>query len=335
MKPNAASNAFRGLLWPLVGLGALLLFNLCFVDNFFTLKFADGRLTGTLVDILNRGSEVAILAIGMTLVIATGGVDLSVGSLMAIAGAICAMLITVAHWSFGAALGVSLAATTLMGGLNGLLIARLSLQPIVATLVFMVAGRGIAMLLTGGQVITFETPAFVYLANGSFLGLPFAITLTALVYLVAWAVTRRTAIGWFVEAVGDGERASRLCGVPARLIKTLVYAASGLCAGLAGLLATSNIKAADVALIGETKELDAIFAVIVGGTALTGGRFTLAGSLIGALLIRTLTVTMYGMGVPPAVAPVPKALVILAVCLAQSEQFRARFAAVFRRRAAA
>ena len=122
---------------------------------------------------------------------------------------------------------------------------------------------------------------------------------------------------------------SRFCGAPTRLIKVLVYAFSGICAALAGLIATSNIKAADSSRVGELMELDAIFAVVVGGTALTGGRFTLCGSMIGALLIQTLTTTMYNLGMPPAIAPVPKAVVIVLACLLQSSAFRRHIHGVF------
>jgi simple sugar transport system permease protein len=145
-------------------------------------------------------------------------------------------------------------------------------------------------------------------------------------------VTRRTAIGLFLESIGDNEKAARYCGVNTAFLKIVVYAFSGLCAGLAGLIATSNIKAADSSRVGEMMELDAIFAVVVGGAALTGGRFMLVGSMIGALLIQTLTTTMYNLGVPPAVAPVPKAVVIVAVCLLQSPKFRNEILQVFRRK---
>ena len=137
-------------------------------------------------------------------------------------------------------------------------------------------------------------------------------------------MTRKTAVGLFLESVGDNERAARFCGINVPLVKIIVYACSGLCAGIAGLIAASNIKAADSSRVGEMMELDAIFAVVVGGTPLTGGRFTLVGSVIGALLIQTLTTSMYNFGVPPAVATVPKAVVIVAVCLMQSEKFRSR-----------
>ena len=310
------------LLWPLVGLGLLLLFNLIFSDNFFDLKILDGRLYGTPVDIFHQGSDVMLLAMGMTLVIATGGVDLSVGSIMAITGAVAAVLVTQAQMSLAGILAASLAIAAFAGFCNGLLVAFAGIQPIIATLILMVAGRGVAMLLTGGQIITLNDPAFIFIGTGQFLGLPFTITIVAVVLLATLAAVRKTAAGLFLEAVGGNERAAGYSGVNTRSVKSLAYIYSGFCAGVAGLIATSNIKAADSSRVGEMMELDAIFAVVVGGTALTGGRFTLVGSVIGALLIQTLTTTMYNLGVAPAVAPVPKALVIIAVCLVQSAAFR-------------
>ncbi|MFC1600965.1 ABC transporter permease [Candidatus Sumerlaeota bacterium] len=321
------------LLWPILGLLALLYFNLfyaLFYDNsFFLIEIRDGHLYGTLIDILNQGSKLMLLAIGMTLVIASGGVDLSVGSIMAIAGALAAVLVTQATHSFGTIMLLALTVAALAGLFNGVLVSWIGIQPIVVTLILMVAGRGIAMLITGGQVITFEHPTFLFLGNGHFLGLPFTFTLVVLTFLAAVLLTRKTAAGLFIEAIGDNETASRFAGINTRLVKVLVYGFCGLCAGMAGLIAASNIKAADAGRVGEMMELDAIFAVIVGGTALTGGRFSLVGSIIGALLLQTLTTTMYNLGVPPAITPVPKAIVIVLVCLFQSEDFRGELNAVF------
>jgi simple sugar transport system permease protein len=330
-----ASFTGGGLLWPLLSLAALLLFNLLWQPAFFKLVVQDGHLYGTPVDVLNQGSKVMLLALGMTLVIATGGVDLSVGSIMAIAGALAAVLVLSAGMPFVAALGICLVAGALLGAWNGVLVTALRIQPIIATLILMVVGRGIAMLISGGQIITFEDPAFVFFGNGHFLGLPFTVTIVALAFAATALLTRKTAIGLFIEAAGDNERASRFCGAPTRLIKVLVYAFSGVCAAVAGLIATSNIKAADSSRVGELMELDAIFAVVVGGTALTGGRFTLLGSVIGALLIQTLTTTMYNLGMPPAIAPVPKAIVIVLACLLQSAAFRAQIGGLLKRRATA
>ena len=311
-----------GLLWPVLSLVALLLFNLLYQPGFFRLVVHDGHLYGTLVDVLNQGSKAMLLALGMTLVIATGGVDLSVGSVMAIVGALAALLVVNAGVPFAAVVVICVLAGAALGAWNGMLVTLLGVQPIIATLILMVVGRGIAMLVTGGQILTFEQPAFVYFGNGHFLGLPFTVTIVALVFAATALLTRRTAIGLFIEAAGDNETASRFCGAPTRLVKVVVYAFSGICAALAGLIATSNIKAADSSRVGELMELDAIFAVVVGGTALTGGRFTLVGSMIGALLIQTLTTTMYNLGMPPAIAPVPKAIVIVLACLLQSPAFR-------------
>ena len=324
-----------GLLWPVLSLAALLAFNLVYQPTFFRVVIQDGHLYGTLVDVLNQGAKVMLLALGMTLVIGTGGVDLSVGSVMAITGALAALLVTTTALPFAAVLVLCVLAGAALGAWNGLLVAGLRIQPFVATLILMVVGRGIAMLITDGQIVTFEHPAFVFFGNGHFLGLPFTVTIVALVFAATALLTRRTAIGLFIEAAGDNETASRFCGAPVRLVKVLVYAFSGVCAALAGLIATSNIKAADSSRVGELMELDAIFAVLVGGTALTGGRFTLVGSIIGALLIQTLTTTMYNLGMPPAIAPVPKAVVILLACLLQSPVFRAQLGGLFSRRTTA
>jgi simple sugar transport system permease protein len=252
---------------------------------------------------------------------------------MAVSGATAAMLL-----SQGSGLGVAIAAALgtgmLAGLLNGILVARAGVQPIVATLVLMVVGRGLAQLMTGGNVVIIENPNFEYIGNGYLLGLPFAAVLAVLLYVSTHLGLRRTASGLFLEAVGDNPVASRFAGLPVARVTCLAYVASGLCAAIAGIMATANIRAADSYRVGENTELDAIFAVVVGGTALTGGRFLLAGSFAGALLLQTLTQTMYYVGVPPAKATVPKALLILAVCLIQSTRTRAWFSSLFKRRAA-
>jgi simple sugar transport system permease protein len=282
----------------------------------------DGHLYGVPVDILTQGSRTTLLALGMTLVIATGGVDLSVGSVVAIAGAVCALLL---NHGQGVLLTVAAAAGVgaLAGTVNGLLVARFAIQPIVATLILMVAGRGIAQLLCGGQVIIFSRPNFEWLANGFVAGIPVAPLLVAALFLLTHLAVRRTAAGLFIEATGDNETASRFAGLSAARVKALTYVFSGLCAGLTGVLTAANIRAADANRAGENAELDAIFAVVVGGTALTGGRFSILGSFLGAVLIQTLAQTMYYRGVPPAVAPVPMAVLIIAVSLLQSERLRA------------
>ena len=324
---------WTSLVWPITGLLLLLLFNLIFTPGFFHIEIRDGRFYGVLIDILNHGSKVMLLSLGMALVIATGGVDLSVGAVMAIAGAVAAQLINKPAVPFSLVIIAALGVAVLAGCWNGLLVGTFKVQPIVATLILMVAGRGVAQLITDGQIITFTDSRLTYLGNGSFLALPFPVLLSLGMLALTTLLTRKTAIGLFIESVGDNQVASFYAGVHSGTVKFLVYVFCGLCAGLAGLVAASNIRCADSNHAGLFLELDAILAVVVGGTSLTGGRFYLAGAIVGALFIQTLTTTMYMRDVSADVAPVPKALAILAVCLLQSPVLRARTAALFRRRA--
>lgn len=319
------------VVWPLLGLAMLVALNTAMNPAFLKITLLDGHLYGVPVDILVQGSRTMLLALGMTLVIATAGVDLSVGAIVAIAGAVCALLLREGvAWplTLGAALGSGL----LAGGANGVLVARVGIQPIVATLILMVAGRGLAQLILDGQVVVIANPGFEFLANGFVLGVPFAPLLVGGLYLATHVALRRSAAGLFIEAVGDNETASRFAGLAAARVKLLAYVFCGACAGIAGALTAANIRAADAYRAGENAELDAIFAVVVGGTALTGGRFSILGSMLGAVLIQTLTTTMYNLGVPPAVAPVPKALLIVAVALMQAEAFRGWVAAGWSRK---
>jgi simple sugar transport system permease protein len=319
--------------WPLAGLLILLAFNALFTPGFFQLELVEGRLIGTPVHIAVQASRIILVATGMTLVIATRGVDLSVGSVMAISGATAAVLGS-GGTPFPLLLAAGLAVGAAVGFSNGLLVAALRIQPIIATLIFMVLGRGVAMLITGGQPRPLHNEALLFLGSGHLLGLPLPPLIALAVLLLTAAVLRITPLGLFISATGSNETASRLAGLPSARIKILVYLFCGVAAAFAGLITAARVETADPARLGELVELDAIFAVVVGGTALTGGRFTLAGSLIGALLIQTLSLTMINQGMPPEITPAPKALVILAVCLLQSEEFRKRIFSSFRTRAA-
>lgn len=322
--PRRGLDASR-LAWPLVALALLLLFNLVFTPGFFRVVVQQGHLYGSLVDVLKQAAPSALVALGMSLVVATGGVDLSVGAIVAITGALTARLLT-EHPGLGVALAapVALGLAIVLGAGNGLLTAVFGIQPIVATLILMVAGRGIAQLISEGQIITVENPAFSFLSGGHFLGLPFPVTVVLLMLALTAALTRLSALGLFIEAIGDNETASRYAGVRVRGIKLSVYAFSGFCAGVAGLLVASDIRAADANNAGMYLELDAILAVVLGGGALTGGRFSLVGSLIGALIIQSLVTTLLTKGVPVEYTLVVKALVVLAVCLIQSDSLRGR-----------
>lgn len=336
--PHRILAALRGspYLWSLVALVALLSFNGLFTDGFFRIEVRDGHLYGSLIDVLDRAAPLFLVALGMTLVLATGGVDLSVGAVMAIAGAVAAKIVARpaavaeagglagldAHGGFAFALLVALAVGCLAGFVNGILVGVVEVQPIVATLILMVAGRGIAQLITDGQIITFHDPAFEFLSNGFFLGLPFTVTLVALLFLCVWLLTRKTAFGLFVEAGGDNPVATRHAGVNIRAIKVLVYTLTGFLSALAGVLVASDIKAADANNAGLYLELDAILAAVLGGTALAGGRFFLGGTLIGAALIQVMTTTILTRGVAVEYTLVVKAIIIVVVCLLQSERVR-------------
>lgn len=309
-------------------LAVLLLFNLFYSPEFFSIQVRDGHLYGSLIDILNFGAPLIIVSLGMTLVIATSGIDLSVGSVVAITGAMACLSISRsadqnAMTTVLIALAVSLILAAVLGLWNGLLVAQMGIQPIIATLILMVAGRGIAQLITNGQIITVLSPNYQYIGSGSFLTLPFSIFIAALLFLIASLITRKTSLGLFIEAVGCKPVASRLAGVRSKTVIIVVYMFCGLCAGIAGLILSSNVSSADGNNAGLWVELDAILAVVIGGTSLNGGRFSLTGTLIGALMIQTLTTTIYMVGVPPEITLVVKALVVLVVCLIQSEHFRA------------
>ncbi|MFC4638835.1 ABC transporter permease [Deinococcus hohokamensis] len=296
------------LLGPLLALAALLLFNALFTPNFLSAQTLNVNLT--------QVATTVIVAVGMTLVMATGGIDLSVGALMAISGALAPMLFL--HPPLGSpalGLGLSFVVPVLVAGafglFNGALVTRFSLQPFIATLVLFIAGRGIAQVVTNGQLQTFSNPAFQYIGLGRPLGIPFQVILMILVVaLFAW-VMRRTVFGRQVLAVGGNEAAARLAGVPVGRVKLAVYGISGLLAGLAGLIVIAINASSDANQVGLNMELDAIAAAAVGGTALTGGRATILGTLLGALIIQLIRYTLLARGVPEAVALIVKAVIIL------------------------
>ncbi len=319
------------IVWPLAALIVILLYNWLFTPGFFHIELRDGRFFGSLVDVLNRAVPVMLLSAGMTLVIATGGVDLSVGAVMAMAGAIAASRIAEHGDSLGVALAAAAGISLLAGAWNGVLVAYMGIQPIVATLVLMVSGRGIAQLISGGQIIAVDHKGFDYLGNGVLFGLPFPVTLAVIAYLVVGVLTRRTALGLFVESVGNNPVASRFAGINARVVKLMVYVVCGVCAGVAGLVMASNIRASDANNVGLYLELDAILAVLIGGTSLTGGRYTLVGSLVGALIIQTTTTMILTRGVAVEVTLLVKAIIIFVIAIFQAERFQRLIGAVLGR----
>jgi simple sugar transport system permease protein len=317
------ADAFRRhpTLWPFTAMVILLLYNLIFTPNFAALHVQEGRLYGSSITILQKGAPVMLLAIGMALVIGVAGIDISVGSVMVLSGTVAALLIArhgqTVPVAVLAALGVALAA----GAWNGALVTFVGLQPIIATLVLLVAGRGIAQALTGDQNVPFASPEFEYLGTGSPLYLPVQIFIVLGVAGVVVLALHKTVLGLYIEAIGGNARAARLAGLPVHAVRMTVYSFCGLCAGLAGIIYTANIKRADVANCGLYLELDAILAVVIGGTSFSGGRPYLVGAVFGAIIMRTLTMMLVMHNVKDEHTLIVKAVVAIGVCLLQTPAF--------------
>lgn len=317
MTPKLSLQNRRWLL-PVVALLLILAANLVLSPGFFALRIVDGHLFGSTVDIVHRAAPLGFVALGMAVVIATGGIDLSVGAIIAICGAVAAVLLRAVDLSPTAILLIVLMVGVACGLWNGFLVAFLEIQPIVATLILMVAGRGIAQMITDGQIVTFHSAVMDFLGSGYLLAIPSRVWLLAVFAVLAGLLLRRTALGLFLEAVGGNAAASRLAGIEARGVRLAAYAFSGLCSALAGIILTADIRGADANNAGLWLELDAILAVVIGGASLIGGRFSLGLTLIGALVIQSLTTSILVSGLPPQYTLVVKAVVILLVLFLQS-----------------
>ena len=299
----------------LVALAALLLYNVLFTNNFIDLQ--------TLYVNLTQVAPIAIVAIGMTLVIATGGIDLSVGAMMALAGALAPLIFlsdfgrSYPELGLAAAIVLPILAAALGGLFNGVLVSSVGIQPIVATLILFISGRGIAQVLTNGNLQTFSNPGFTFLGTGRVLGAPMqALIAVALALLAAWLVSR-TVYGRYLLAIGGNERAARLSGVPVRRVTIATYMACSALAGVAGLIVSAINSASDANQTGQLMELDAIAAAVVGGAVLSGGRAPVLGALLGAVIIQLVRYTLLANGVPDAVALIAKAAIIVAAVYVQ------------------
>lgn len=300
-----------------IALAAVLFVNWLLFPGFFSITWQDGRFFGSLIDVLNRGAPVAILAIGMTMVIATKGVDLSVGAVMAISGATAATLVTSgipAPIAVAAALGTGL----LCGLWNGILVTVLEIQPIIATLVLMVAGRGLAQLITEGYIVTFSDPLLIFIGTGSFLGFPMPVIIAATLMIAATLIVRRTALGLLIEAVGVNRSAARFAGLKAGALLLIVYSFAGFCAAVSGLIVAGDIRGADANNAGLWLELDAILAVVIGGTSLMGGRFSIPMAVLGAMIIQAMNTGILISGFSPQFNLVVKSAVIIVILVLQS-----------------
>ncbi len=317
---------FRPLLSLLI---ILLLCGILSGGSFFKISIVDGHLYGRLLDILRNGSRYMILAIGMTMVLATGGTDISVGSVMAISGALACSIVDQRilmglNGNVFAAIILALGVGALCGAWNGFLVAKLKVQPIVATLILMTAGRGIAQLIADGKIVTITSNAYYYISGGYILGLPVPMYIAAFMLLLALLMTKKTAFGLAVESIGVNSESARLAGIKVEKNLWLIYVFCGVCAALAGLIESAGIKGADCNNCGLMIEMDGILAVAIGGTSLSGGRFSLVSSIIGALVVQTITTMILAFGVAPEIIRVFKALIVIVVCLAQSPAFMAK-----------
>lgn len=319
------------LFMPIVCLIAVLLLNVIKTPGFFAVSINNGVLYGYIVDVVNRASELVVLAVGMTLVTAaSGGQDISVGAVMAVAAAVCCQIlsggaVSVNELATPMVLGIlaALVAAAICGAFNGFLVAKLNIQPMIATLILFTAGRGIAQLITNGQITYIRVES--YKVFGSYIGkcpIPTPIFVAIIVVLIVNVVLKKTALGLYIESVGINGRASRLVGLNSTMIKFLTYVICGILAGVAGVVASSRIYSADANNIGLNLEMDAILAVALGGNVLGGGKFSLMGSVIGAYTIQALTTTLYAMNVSADQLPVYKAIVVVIIVTLQSPVFK-------------
>ena len=310
----------------------LLMFNLFFTPGFFSIQIKDGYFYGSLIDILKRGAPLMFMVIGMTMVVATGSTDISVGSVAAISGAVVASLIggefnfeaggiSATQMPLPVAFAAGLGVATLCGIWNGFLVSKLGSQALIATLMLQVAGRGIAQLITKGVIITVYYKPFFEFGSGYFLGFPISTWVVLITAGLAFLFVKRTSFGLFLEASGSNRSSSRYAGIKVQRMIWIAFAISGLMAGIAGILICSEVKSSDANNTGLNYELDAILATVLGGNSLKGGRFSLAGGLIGALLVQALTTTIYTKGVPAQTILVVKATVVIIVGIIQTTDY--------------
>ena len=279
---------------------ALVVFNGVFTNNFATMV--------TFWNILVQVAPIVLVSLGMAMVIGTGGIDISVGSIMAIASAIVPLTLGYGWW---VAVICGLLGGALVGAFNGFFVSVVGMQPIVATLALLVGGRGLAQVLVGGYLQIIYDKQFLALGRARILGIPFPVIVAAVTAIIMAFIVSRTTLGRYVQSVGANRQAAYLSGHPVRWVLMSVYIISGFLAGIAGVLATARLAASDPAKIGLLMELDAIAAVVVGGTALVGGRVSIPKTIMGALLVQVITATFIMNNLSPIWAQVLKGIIIV------------------------
>jgi galactofuranose transport system permease protein len=260
---------------------------------------------------------VAIVALGMALVIGTKGIDLSVGSVMAISSALLAL-----YLGYGpvAAIAVALIGAAAVGLINGVLVAVVGVQPIVATLALLVGGRGLALVLAEGRLTEIFDPTLAAIGSQRVFGVPIVVLIAMGVALLVAVAVSRTTFGRYLVAIGGNRRASVVAGVPVRRTLILVYVLCALLAGLAGIVQTARLSASDPSFVGSLIELSAITAVVVGGTPLSGGRVRIVGTLAGAMLMQLIAATLISHNLPDSATRMIQALIILGAVFVQRQR---------------
>ncbi|MEV6488075.1 ABC transporter permease [Actinoplanes sp. NPDC051633] len=290
----------------------LVLYNVIFTPNFLT--WSNLRIQ------LIQVAPIVIVALGMALVIGTEGIDLSVGSVMALAAALIPLYL---GYGVIAAILISLVAGLVVGLINGTLVARVGLQPIVATLALFVGGRGLALVISGGQLKDIRSEDFIYLGSGDFLGLPVLVWIAVVLVLIVAFIVRRTVFGRRLLAIGGNRASAELAGLPVKRVLVSVYVICSVLASIAGVLAVARIQSSDASAVGLLIELSAITAVVVGGTPLTGGKVRVLGTVAGALLMQLVVATMIKHNLQPSTTEMVQAVIILiAVYVARERKSR-------------
>ncbi|WP_329617722.1 ABC transporter permease [Streptomyces brevispora] len=292
-----------------LAVAVVLLFNALFTEHFMT---ADNLRTQ-----LVQVAPIVIVALGMALVIGTEGVDLSVGSTMAVAAALLPLYL---GYGLVPALVMALLAGVLVGAVNGTLVSLVGLQPIVATLALFVGGRGLALVMADGQLKQIVNPDLLSLGTGSFLGIPLVVLIAAVLAVAVAFLVQRTTFGRQVVAIGGNRSAASLAGLPVRRVLIGVYMLCGVLAALAGILATARLTASDPSSLGTLMELSAITAVVVGGTPLNGGSIRVLGTVAGALLMQLLRATLVKHDLPDSTAQIAQAAIIIAAVYVARER---------------
>ncbi len=331
LKPLAGRLLSSRLAFSLAVLIVVVIQNILTTPTFFNITITNGLISGYIPNILDEASELVIVTLGMTLVIAaSGGVDISVGAIMGIAASFCGLMLNgeeyrtgIFHSPYLLALLVGLLGGALCGAFNGFLVSVLKLQPMIATLILFTAGRSIAKQITHGQTIYIMNPVYKWLGV-QIPGVPVRtkIIVTAAMVLLVVLVIKLTSLGLYIQSVGINGSSSRLVGLNSRAIIFIAFTMCGVLAGVAGLMGSSSVASVNSGELGLGIEMDAILAVALGGNMLGGGRFSIAGSVIGAYTIQAITTTLYAMNVRADQLNVFKAFIIILIIVASSDVFK-------------